>query len=168
MNVQIKNHCKKSYKLDAPNIIQHILNNISEKFLIGLTEVRIFDPPQDGELYIKYIPQTNDTEKQAIIEVYMDNSMEKRASFFYRLFFNAKFIDAINKHIEQSVKPVSTDEEILLRTRRRFPFEWFYIGRLTFIIRSIMKIVNYLYTTSQKFRDILYYWAVSRQNKKHK
>ncbi len=142
MNVKIVNTCRKTYKPDPENTVQHILERIPDKFLEGLGEVHLCDAAKESEERAgsRYVWNPH-TSQDAVIEIYMGN-MVNGIPFFSIFTFNAVFFFAFSDHMKR-LKRQTTDPEIVSFRIGIVQYDWLYLGRWNPLL-VLLKIGNYV------------------------
>lgn len=165
MSVTIINHCKKTYKPNPEKTIFHILEQIPEKFLIGLYEIRVFDSRPSKALRKSCVCKTISSQ-HSIIELYMDDPVLSGFPFFSRLLLNLVFLYAINDHIKNYLHHHSNDDEILTYNLSRVNLNWGYFG-IWSPLMSVFKLGSYL-TIRIRILQKLWSHAANRIIEKHR
>ena len=142
MDIAIVNNCNISHRLDFEKVLNNILSKIPSKFIVGLEKIEVYDIRPKGCKNIRYVKEKNN-EGIRKIEIYMDHPDFKGFSFFSYLSFNVLFLFSITEHIEEYVKKITNDKEILSYPSSMANYNWMYFGRWQFVL-SIFRVLNFL------------------------
>lgn len=166
MSIHIKNNCAKRYRPNPEKTVTKIISKVPAEFLEGLTTIEIYDHGKKEYPTARYI-KSFDSKKHSKIELYMDSKSLTGAPFFSILEQNIHILNAINNHIENSIKVKNSDQNIINYPTNKMNSAWVYIGvwqpfliifrattflidKLSFVYKLYSMIVNFILKKTKK------------------